>query len=99
MGTKKFTTVIRIELTQSDGGYWTLTSPDLPELMLGGTDPEAIQEDIPEAIRRIFQENYHTQVQAVPGQMGMEQAPSKTERPWIAIPQGIQLVPAHDSSI
>lgn len=62
MATTTYSCVIQVREKLKEGGYWSVTSKDLPGLFLGGTDIDAIREEVPEAIRLLFELNYGMKV-------------------------------------
>ena len=59
--TASYSCIIRLKAElKTDNGeqFWTLTSDDLPGLLLGGRDPMALYADTPAVIRSLFKHNY-----------------------------------------
>ena len=61
-GDKNYTTIIAVKEELRIGGYWVITSSDLPGLLLAGKDITALREDIPVAIKQLFLLNYDMNV-------------------------------------
>ena len=84
--------IICVEERFGEGGFWTVTSKNLPGLFLGGQDLGPIRHDLPEAIKALFKLNYEMDVEvrllsAGPPVAGDGFAPSvQTPNMWTAIP-------------
>ena len=84
---------VKAELHADDGeDFWTLTSDDLPGLLLGGRDLKALHADTPAVIQSLFKHNYGTEVNILPvaeaKNLAADVPPPKLALPetWAAIP-------------
>lgn len=96
MATTTYSCVIRVteECSTEDGTeFWVLTSNDLPGLLLGGRDLDALRADVPDAIRILFRENYGMEVRVLRATepkalaSGVPEAEHPPPVTWTAIPQ------------
>lgn len=55
---------IEIQERFGEGGFWTITSNELPGLFLGGQDLAALRKDLPAAIELLFRLNYKLDITA-----------------------------------
>ena len=93
--TSSYSCIIRVveEHREEEGDeFWVITSDDLPGLLLGGRDLEALRADTPEAIRILFDKNYGLDVHVLratePRKLasGVPEAELSPPFAWTAIP-------------
>ena len=93
--TKSYSCIVRVkaELHADDGhDFWTLTSDDLPGLLLGGQDLKALHADTPAVIRMLFRHNYGMEVDVLPVAEARDLA-AKTPLPQLALPEAWTAIP------
>lgn len=66
MTSSSYTTLINISLEHDKQGLWVLTSKDLPGLLLAGKELENLFNDVPNAIKLLYQVNYGMNVSVTP---------------------------------
>ena len=66
MGNKSYVGIVSVQHEAREGGYWVVTSQDLPGLLLCGKKPEKLASDIPKAISLLFKLNYGMSVDVKP---------------------------------
>ena len=58
MASSHYSCIIHIREQKRRGGFWQLTSRDLPGLLLFGPNREVLHRDVPNAIKALFKANY-----------------------------------------
>ncbi len=66
MASCNYAAVIRVDETFRKGGYWLLTSNDLPGFVLCGKDIKTLRDDVPAAIKILVKANYDMDVEVRP---------------------------------
>lgn len=84
---------VKAELHADDGeDFWTLTSDDLPGLLLGGRDLKALHADTPAVIRSLFKHNYGMEVDVLPRAEAKSLA-AEVPLPKLALPETWAAIP------
>ena len=63
MGNSDYVQVVNVQLERKDGGYWVVSSKELPGLLLSGKLLKKLIGDIPNAIKILFKLNYEMDVE------------------------------------
>lgn len=58
--------IVNIDVSLEDGGFFILSSNDLPGLCLLGKDPIPLLKQIPELVKKLFELNFGLTVRVVP---------------------------------
>jgi hypothetical protein len=77
MSTDKYEHLVRTEINFAEG-IWTLTSSDLPGLLLSHEELETVVDDTPAAIQLLFELNYGLKVKVFALQPAGELARERT---------------------
>ena len=95
MASTSYSCIIRVAEERYQGAgddFWVLTSEDLPGLLLGGRNIEALRSDTPKAIELLFERNYdtkvsvslHTNIEDISSKEDSHMMDLSTPRNWIA---------------
>ena len=93
--TTSYSCVIRVkaELHADEGhDFWTLTSDDLPGLLLGGRDLKALHADTPTVIQSLFKHSYGMEVNVLPVAEAKDLA-ARNPLPRLALPDAWTAIP------
>jgi len=63
MATSSYLTVARTKIEYREGGYWVITSDEVPGMLMAGKDPRSLYADIPNVIKMLYKLNYQLDVQ------------------------------------
>jgi hypothetical protein len=87
MGNRNYVSVINVRDEYKDGA-WIFTSENLPGLFLAGSDLNKLREDVPVAIKALYQLNYGMTVDVrltgEPGELVKEKRAPQNK--WAAVP-------------
>jgi hypothetical protein len=80
---------IRIDEKLQEGGFWSLTSDNLPGLFLAGQDLPALRNELPDVIKKLFELNYSmdVEVRLLLDNPPARPNPNASARTWAAIPK------------
>lgn len=65
MGNSSYVQVVNVQCIRQDGGYWVVSSDELPGLLLCGKVLKKLIEDVPNSIRLLFKLNYKMEVDII----------------------------------
>lgn len=78
---------IRVNFEEVDGWY-IATSPDLPGFILADPNRQEIIDDLPLAIKTLYDARYNTNCTVIPSKYGNPKTRAKTA-PWFIMPENI----------
>jgi hypothetical protein len=74
--------LVKIKEDYKEGGYYMLTSPNLPGFFMGGKNIKKLRTDVPSVIKILFKLNYQLDVHVRPL---TDTAPSRTTQSKLSV--------------